>query len=144
MTKTKKYVVKVDSQGKKIECYYTRSEIMHQLYKIEYERLISCFNDEFDCLVFLARHRLIMGIEAKQAMTTNSDSNDKQAKGASKQVKKREDYIKKTFGELLDNGWRYVHVVALYDHKGSIVQKKCPDCAPYILTNGTEEEQIKQ
>ena len=111
----KQHVAKVDSQGKKIECYYTRSEIMHQLYKIEYERLISCFNDEFDCLVFLARHRLIMGIEAKRAMTKNPDSNDKQARGAAKQVKKREDYIKKTFGELLENGWRYVRIAALYD-----------------------------
>ena len=140
----KQHVAKVDSQGNKTECYYTRNEIIHQLYKTEYERLISCFNDEFDCLVFLARHRLIMGIEAKQAMTTNSDSNDKQAKGAAKQVKKREDYIKKTFGELLDNGWRYVRIVALYDHKGSIVQRKCPDCSPYILTDGTDKEQLKQ
>ena len=106
--------------------------------------MINSFNDEFDCLIFLAKHRLILGIEAKQAITKNREANDNQAKEAAKQVKKREEYIRKTFGELLDKGWRYVKIIALYDHQGSIVKNKCPDCAPYILTNGTEAEQKQQ
>ena len=32
----------------------------------------------------------------------------------------------------------------MYDHGGSIVKNKCPDCAPYILTNGTDAEQKQQ
>ena len=140
----KRFVDVLDSKGKQKECYYSRKDIIHKLYKSEYDRLINSFHDEFDCLIFLPRYRLILGIEAKQAMTTNPESNDNQAKEASKQVKKRESYIKKTFGDILSNGWRYVRIVALYDHHGSAVTNKCPHCAPYILTNGTESEQKQQ
>ena len=89
--KTNRVLTILDSHGKQKERFYKRSEIIHILYKSEYERMVNCFHDEFDCLVLLTRHRLILGIEAKQAMVANPDTNDKQAKEAAKQVKKREE-----------------------------------------------------
>lgn len=134
----------LDQQGNKVECVYTKTELRSKLYRSEYERLTS-FNDEFDCIMFLANHRLILGTEIKQSMPTSTPkANDNQAREASKQAGKRQDYIEKTFGDLLENGWRYVKIVALYDNKGSLVQNKCTDCDPFILTDGTYAEEEKQ
>ena len=92
----------------------------------------------------MANHRLILGVEAKQAMSSNPKTNEKQAREAAEQVKKREKYIKNTYGHLLGKGWRYVRVICLYDHQGSPVRNKCSHCSPFILTNGTETEEKVQ
>lgn len=71
-------------------------------------------------------------------------ANDKQAKSASHQLKKSEKYIRKSFGNLLDHGWRYVKIAILYDNHGTYVTEACLDCRPFILTNGTEKEEMQQ
>ena len=82
--------------------------------------------------------------DRKQAMTQNPKSNDDQARKAAKQVEKRQEYVEKTFGKLLDKGWRFVRIVALYDNHGPLVRNQCPHCSPFILTNGCEKDEEEQ
>ena len=142
--KNKKMVQRMDVHGSPVECMFGKNDILCKLYKSEFKRLTTEFNDEFDCLLFLPDQQLIIGTEIKQAMKADAKANDKQTKEAAEQTKKRKAYIEKTLGNLLSQGWKYVEVIAMYDNNGSIVLNKCSDCSPYILTNGTPQEEEKQ
>ena len=140
----KKMVQSNDEHGNPMVRFYEKSDIQSKLYQSEFQRLTTRFNDEFDCLVFLPDQQLILGVEIKQAMKTNTKANDKQTKEAAQQTEKRKEYISKTFGDLLNNGWRYVKIIAVYDNLSTIVINKCSDCSEYILTNGTSFEEEQQ
>ena len=93
---------------------------------------------------FHPNEKLILAGEVKQAMSNDTKANDKQAKSASHQLKKSEKFIQNTFGHLMDQGWRYVKIAILYDNNGIYITDKCHGCEPFILSNGTEEEEQKQ
>ena len=114
-------------------------------YHKEFKRLAKAFNDEFDILLFLPDHQLILGTEIKQAMQSQKgNKKEKTTKKAVRQTRKRKEYIERKFGGLLDQGWQYVEVIAMYDNQGSLVLDQCSDCSPFILTNGTPEEEEQQ
>jgi len=119
-------------------------DIKSKLYHSEFKRLTTEFNKEFDCLLFLPDQQLILGTEIKQSMKSNTKANDKQTKEAAEQTEKRKSYITKTFGDLFDQGWRYVKIIAVYDNNGSLAVNKCSDCSDFILTNGTQKEEEQQ
>ena len=77
-------------------------------------------------------------------MKKGRKANDNQTREAAKQTKKRRAYVEKIFGDLLSQGWEFVEVIAVYDNQGSLVLNKCSDCSPFILTNGTEQEEEQQ
>ena len=93
-------------------------------------------------MVFLANRRLILGIEAKYS--TNQYSTSNKAKEAAKQLKMRQEYIKKTFGDLLSQGWRYIPIIALDAPENSSIKSQCSHSTAYVLSNGTPEEQRKE
>ena len=136
--------VKKDAQGNPITALYHKDEIQRKLYQSEFKRVTQEFQDEFDILVLLPDHQLVIGTEIKQAIKQNKSSNDRQTKEAAEQTKKRKAYVQKTFGDLLEQGWRYVEVIAIYDNIGDLVVKKCTDCSPFILTNGAPQEEEYQ
>lgn len=92
----------------------------------------------------LAKHRLILDVEAKHPEDKTSNSNRLKAAKAAKQLKKREEYVRKTFGYLLDKGWRYIPIVALDVPSNSEVKRQCTHCSSFILTNGTVDEQRRE
>ena len=140
----RKMVAKTDAQGDPVIALYDRDDIQRKLYQSEFKRLTQEFKDEFDALVFLPDLQIIIGTEIKQAMKQDKQANDKQTKEAAEQTKKRKSYVEKTFGNLLEQGWKYVEVVAIYDNIGDLVLKQCSDCTPFILTNGTPQEEEQQ
>ena len=139
-----KLVPKKDIHGNLIEKEFDKDEILCKLYQSEFKRLTTEFNDEFDALMFLPYHMSILGIEIKQAMKIDGKVNNKQTKEAAEQTLKRKAYVQKTFGDLLDQGWQYFQVIAVYDNYGSLVHDKCYGCSPFILTNGTAQEEKQQ
>ena len=143
-SQNKKMVQLTDASGNLIDCRYDQNTIIHKLYQSEFNRLTTEFNDEFDALVFLPDHQLILGTEIKQAMKQDTLANNKQTKAAAKQTKKRKDYVERMFGDLIDHGWQYVQVIAMYDNCGTLVLNKCSDCSPFILTNGTDQVEKQQ
>ena len=140
----KKLVAKTDAQGNPVTVLYDKDDIQRKLYQSEFKRLTTEFKDEFDVLIFLPDLQKIIGIEIKQAMKQDKKANDRQTKEAAEQTKKRKAYIQKTFGNLLEQGWQYVEVIAIYDNIGDLVLKKCSECSPFILTNGTLKEAEQQ
>ena len=142
--KQKKMVDILDQEGRRIRCQFSKDEIISKLYKVEYERSIQKFNHEFDCLMLLAKHRLILDVEAKHPEDKTSNNNRLKATKAAKQLKKREEYVRKTFGHLLDKGWRYVPIVALDVPSDANIKRQCNHCSPFILTNGTVAEQLRE
>ena len=143
-SKNKKIIEITDAAGNLIERRYDQNTIIHKLYQSEFNRITTEFNDEFDALVFLPDYQLILGAEVKQAMTQDTQANNKQTKEAAKQTKKRKAYVERMFGDLLDHGWQYVQVIAMYDNFGTLVLNKCSDCSPFILTNGTDQAEEQQ
>ena len=75
-----KMVPKTDVHGNPVKIMFNESEIKSKLYQSEFRRLTIEFNDEFDCLLFLPDHQLIIGTEIKQAMKKDATTNDKQTK----------------------------------------------------------------
>ena len=140
----RKMVAKTDAQGDPVIALYDKDDIQRKLYQSEFKRLTQESKDEFDALVFLPDLQIIIGTEIKQAMKQDKQANDKQTKEAAEQTKKRKSYVEKTFGNLLEQGWKYVEVVAIYDNIGDLVLKQCSDCTPFILTNGTPQEEEQQ
>ena len=141
---TENGVAKKDALGNPITALYDKDDIQRKLYQSEFKRLTQEFNDEFDLLVILLDHQLIIGTEIKHATKQDKNTNDRQTKEAAKQTKKRKAYVEKTFGDLLEQGWNYVEVIAIYDNIGNLVVKKCTDCSPFILTNGNPQEEEYQ
>ena len=144
--KNGKQIDMVDENGHKIEKMYTLNEIRARLLASEFDFQTN-FDDEYDLFLFLPNEKLILAGEVKQAMINGPNAiaaNDKQAKSASKQLKKSEKFMKQTFGHLLDKNWRYVKIAILYDNNGDCITDKCPGCGPFILTNSTEEKEKKQ
>ena len=141
-----KYYFEVDAKGTRIEQFYTMTEIKRRLLESEFDYLTN-FDDEYDIIFFHLNEKLIMAGEVKQAMPNAKDqivANDNQAESASHQLRKSERFIHKTFGHLLDSGWRYVKIAILYDNQGSYTTNQCSECSPFILTNGTKEEEKQQ
>ena len=143
-SQNKKNVPQKDAQGNQVECFYDQNTVLQKLYRSEFKRLTTELNDEFDVLVFLPDQQLIIGTEVKQAMKNDVKANNKQTREAARQTKKREAYVQKLFGDLLGQGWQYVAVIAMYDNKGGLVLNKCADCSPFMLTNGTNQEEFQQ
>ena len=143
-SQNKKNVPQKDAQGNQVECFYDQNTVLQKLYRSEFKRLTTELNDEFDVLVFLPDQQLIIGTEVKQAMNNDVKANNKQTREAARQTKKREAYVQKLFGDLLGQGWQYVAVIAMYDNKGGLVLNKCADCSPFMLTNGTYQEEFQQ
>ena len=137
---------KIDANGVKIEKVYSLNEIRARLMESEFDFQVT-FDDEYDLFFFLPNYKIILAGEVKQAMKNDANAvvaNDKQAKSASRQLKKSEAFIRKTFGNLLDQDWRYVKITVLYDNNGTYITGKCSECAPFILTNGSEKEERHQ
>ena len=125
---------------------YTMTEIRCRLLESEFD-YVTNFDDEYDVIFFHPNKKLIMAGEVKQAMPNPKNpiaANDNHAESASHQLRKSERFIKKTFGHLLDSGWRYVKIAILYDNQGKYITNKCSECSPFILTNGTKEEEKQQ
>ena len=130
----KKKILKNQVYGKRqVRSILTQSEFLR----------VSFFDDEFDNLLILPKERLIINTEVKKQMKSKVQGNNKQAHEGSTQLQKREEYIKHTFDNLLQNGWRYVKVLAIYGD-GSFNKKKCLHCSSYILTDGTPQEEEQE
>ena len=120
---------KIDANGDKIEKMYSLNEIRARLIESEFDLQVT-FDDEYDMFLFLPNHKVILAGEVKQAMKNDANAvvaNDKQAKSASHQLKKSERFIRKTFGNLLDQDWRYVKIAILYDNNGTYITEKCSE-----------------
>lgn len=137
---------KIDANGVKIEKLYSLNEIRARLIESEFDLQVT-IDDEYDLFFFLPNYKIILAGEVKQAMKNDANAvvaNDKQAKSASHQLKKSERFIRKTFGNLLDQDWKYVKIAVLYDNNGTYITEKCSECSPFILTNSTEIEEMQQ
>ena len=141
-----KYEDEVDENGIKIEQKYTWSEIRCRLLESEFD-VQTTFDDEYDIVFIHPNEKLILAGEVKQTMSKDGDSSKASGKNATKaahQVRKCLKFIEKTFGSLLDKDWRFVQIVILYDNHGTYITDKCSECRPFILTNGTREEERQQ